>query len=76
MRGADVGSDHSLPVNKTLRLRWAEFGDSKRQWFDVAKLKNPAVKVEFTVALRNQYCILKDDAALTINSLTEQWLFQ
>ena len=69
MRGADIGSDHNLLVGKlTLKLRRAKIGDTKSQRFDVAKLKNPAVKEDFSIALRNQYSVLQDDAALTIDS--------
>ncbi|XP_052271877.1 uncharacterized protein LOC127872590 [Dreissena polymorpha] len=67
MRHADIGSDHSLLVAKvTLKLRKAKTRDIKNQRYDVVKLKDPKVKEEFRLTLRNSFNILEDEAALTI----------
>ncbi|KAH3750630.1 hypothetical protein DPMN_185158 [Dreissena polymorpha] len=67
MRHADIGSDHSRLVAKvTLKLRKAKTGDIKNQRYDVVKLKDPKVKEEFRLTLRNRFTILDDEAALTI----------
>ncbi|XP_052231603.1 uncharacterized protein LOC127845002 [Dreissena polymorpha] len=66
MRHADIGSDHSLLVAKvTFKLRKAKTGDIKNQHYDVVKLKDPKVKEEFRLTLRNRFSILEDEAALT-----------
>ncbi|KAH3841200.1 hypothetical protein DPMN_114658 [Dreissena polymorpha] len=67
MRHADIGSDRGLLVTKvTLKFRKAKTGDIKNQRYDVVKLKDPKVKEEFRLTLRNRFSILEDDAALTI----------
>ena len=72
MRHADVGSDHNLIVAKlTLKLRKAKIGDKRSQRFDVAKLRDPAVQQNFSVALKNRFAIFQDDAALTIASFNQ-----
>jgi endonuclease/exonuclease/phosphatase family metal-dependent hydrolase len=69
MRNADIGSDHNLLVAKvTLKLRKARIGDNRNQRYDVAKLKDPKVKEEFRLALRNRFSVLDDETALTINN--------
>ena len=52
----------------TFKLRRAKIGETKSQRFDVAKLKNPAVKEDFSIALRNQYSLLQNGTALAIDS--------
>ncbi|KAK3515953.1 hypothetical protein QTP86_004679, partial [Hemibagrus guttatus] len=72
MRHADAGSDHNLVVAKlTLKLRKAKIGDKRSQRFDVAKLKEPTAKKEFSISLKNRFAILQDDAALTIDSFNK-----
>ena len=56
---ADAGSDHSLLIGKlVLKLRKAKAGEKKKQRFDTAKLHNPKTKQQFTIALKNSFCIL------------------
>ena len=69
MRHADVGSDHNLLVEKlTLKLRKARIGNGRSQRFDVAKLKDPTIKKNFNIALRNRFSILQENVVLTINN--------
>jgi hypothetical protein len=72
MRSTDVGSDHKLVITKlTLKLRKAQIGDKRNQRFDVAKLKNPTTKREFSAAKKNRFAILQDNKAMTIGSFNK-----
>ncbi|KAH3787593.1 hypothetical protein DPMN_165719 [Dreissena polymorpha] len=49
-----------------MKLRKAKTGGIKNQRYNVVKLKDPKVKEEFRLTLRNRFSILEDEAALTI----------
>ena len=69
LRGADVGSDHS-PVLCKIRLKLK--GIQKRrtvQLFDSGKLRDAAIKGQFSLELTNRFRILEDTPADDINSL-------
>ena len=66
MRHADVGSDHNLVVGKLLlKLRNTKTGGNRKRRFDVVKLKDPEVRKEFSLALKNRFSILQDEATTT-----------
>ena len=72
MRQADVGSDHNLLVAKVkLKLRQAKKKNMQNRRYDVSKLKNPQVKQEFSLELKNRFHILQNEAALTIDSFNQ-----
>lgn len=52
-----------------LKLRKVKTGTSKSKQFDVSKLKDPTVREEFNISLRNRYCILQDETNITIDHL-------
>ena len=60
-RGADVGSDHHL-VTANLKLKQRKNGPDKtrRQQFDVIKLKEPRTRSTFTLQLKNKFQTLAD----------------
>ena len=66
MRNADIGSDHNLLVAKlALKLRKTKVGESKNKQFDAIRLQDQAVRTDFSVALRNRFDILQDEALMT-----------
>lgn len=68
MRHADIGSDHNLVSAKIrLKLRKAKIGTNNSKRFDVTKLKDPVVREEFNITLRNRYSALRDETAITID---------
>lgn len=64
--------DHNLLMAKlTLKLRKVITGVGEK-WFDISKLKDPLIKREFGIALRNCFAILEDKTtAITINTLNQ-----
>jgi len=60
-RGADVGSDHHL-VTANLKLKQRKNGPDKtrRQQFDVIKLKEPRARSTFALQLKNKFQALAD----------------
>uniref|UniRef100_A0A8W8JAG2 Uncharacterized protein n=1 Tax=Magallana gigas TaxID=29159 RepID=A0A8W8JAG2_MAGGI len=67
MRHADIGSDHNLVTAKIrLKLRKANIGTSNSKQFDVTKLKDPVVREEFNITLRNRFSALRDETVITI----------
>lgn len=68
MRHADIGSDHNLVTAKIrLKLRKAKIGTSNSKRFDVTKLKDPVVREEFNITLRNRFSALRDETVITID---------
>lgn len=68
MRHADIGSDHNLVTAKIrLKLRKANIGTSNSKRFDVTKLKDPVVREEFNITLRNRFSALRDETVITID---------
>ena len=68
-RLADVGSDHNLLIGKlALKMRKAKTGEKKKEHFDTTKLQNPETKQQFTIALKNSFCILQEETEMTIHS--------
>ena len=68
-RGTDVGSDHHLLLGEMkLKLKKAN-KNSTEQLFDSQRLRNPNVKDQFAVELRNRYDIMK---AIPVDDLSEQ----
>ena len=43
-------------------------GEKKKQRFDTAMLQNPETKQQFTIALKNSFCILQEATEMTIHS--------
>lgn len=68
MRHADIGSDYNLVTAKIrLKLRKAKIGTNNSKRFDVTKLKDPVVREEFNITLRNRYSALRDETVITID---------
>ena len=67
MRHADVGSDHNLVTAKIrIKLRKARIGDKRKQKLDIEKLKNPRIKEEFGIELRNKFSALQDETTMSL----------
>ena len=61
MRGADIANDHQLVRSKfKLKLKRKQKNKVIRKKFDIIKLQQPAVKVQFQTQLRNKRDILQD----------------
>ena len=78
-RGANVGSDHHLvTANLKLKLRKNGHDKTRRQQFDVIKLKEPRTRSTFTLQLKNKFQTLADAEGHTppgtsdINAMWEQ----
>ena len=68
MRNADVGSDHNLLVALMIsKLRNANIIMARNQQPDISKLKDTLIKEKFSITLRNRFCILQYETALTID---------
>ena len=66
MRHGNVGSDHNLVVGKLLlKLRKTKTGGNRKRCLDVVKLKDPEVRNKFSIALKNRFSILQDEATTT-----------
>ena len=71
-RGANVGSDHHLPLAKVrLKLRATPTIKQRHKVFDVNKLCAPEVKREFTVELRNRFSALEHEMEKTMALLKQ-----
>ncbi|XP_078581995.1 uncharacterized protein LOC144865280 [Branchiostoma floridae x Branchiostoma japonicum] len=71
IRGADASSDHHLMLCKLqLKLRKASKGKND-PLFDSGKLKDLAVKEQFTVELKNRFQVLEDIPVDDINARCE-----
>ena len=55
-----------------LKLRKTKIGTNKSKQFDVVKLKDPGVREQCTITLRNRYNILQDEPAIAIDKSMEQ----
>ena len=55
-RGADIGSDHNLVIGK-LRLTLKKFAkkNETRKKYNVTSLRNPKIKQEFSIELKNRF---------------------
>ncbi|KAI8514635.1 hypothetical protein Bbelb_072260 [Branchiostoma belcheri] len=72
MRSADIGSDHKLVVAKiSIKLRKTKIGSHRERRFDVDTLKDPKVKKDFSIALKNRFSILEDEEIMTIDGFNE-----
>ena len=59
-RGADVGSDHNLVITKTkLRLNSAGKKQEGITRFEESKLREPVIRQQFQLELRNRFSILQ-----------------
>ncbi|XP_059162117.1 uncharacterized protein LOC131945132 [Physella acuta] len=60
IRGADVGSDHNLVLCKLqLKLKRVD-RKVNHQLFDSAKLKDPTIKANFAIELKNRFSLLEN----------------
>ncbi|XP_062597006.1 craniofacial development protein 2-like [Saccostrea cucullata] len=67
LRGADVGSDHTLVLVKLkLKLEKIKKGEQRSPQVDVSKLKDPALMKSFQLEVKNRFTILKDEQELSI----------
>lgn len=63
-----TSADHNLVTAKIrLKFRNAKIGTNNSKRFDVTKLKDPVVREEFNITLRNRYSALRDKTAITID---------
>lgn len=70
-RRADVGNDHHLLVaNPKLKLRKAKIGQKRNQHLDMVKLRDPAIKKAFGIALKNNSMPL-NETAITIDTFSK-----
>ena len=74
-RGADIFSDHELVISK-IKLKLKRTGQDKKnqigRQYDSSRLKDPVIKNEFVLKLRNRFQVLEDlnDEAETENTWT------
>ena len=61
-RGADMGSDHNL-VLATIKLKLCRVIRPRgmRERYDVNKLRNPEIRKEFVLELRNRFSCLTEE---------------
>ena len=61
-RGADIGSDHNL-VLATIKLKLCRVVRPRgmRERYDVNKLRNPEIRKEFVLELRNKFSCLTEE---------------
>lgn len=67
MRYADIGSDNKIVIAKICQVRKAKLGTCNSKQFDVHNLKDPDVKEEFTITIRNRYSALQDETVVIID---------
>lgn len=67
MRYADIGSDNKIVIAKICQVRKAKLGTCNSKQFDVHNFKDPDVKEEFTITIRNRYSALQDETVVTID---------
>ena len=73
MRGADIASDHQSVRSKIkLKLKRKLVTESNRRKFDTMKLQQPAIKMQFSLKLRNKYDVLQDYNE-TDGTVEERW---
>ena len=74
-RGADVGSDHHLVVaNLKLKLKKNQTPDMPRRMkYNVSLLKDPRIREEFRLALRNKYEALQEFNEDEETSVLNSW---
>ena len=73
-RGADVYSDHHLlAANIKLKLRKAPKEAATRKKTDVDKLKNPQIRQEFILQLRNRFSILEEASGAEELNIDSIW---
>ena len=72
LRGADAGSDHSLVLIKLkLKLRKAKKAEQRSPLLDVQKLKDPVIKRQFQLEVRNRFEVLRDQHQLDLDDFNE-----
>ncbi|XP_062614538.1 uncharacterized protein LOC134276298 [Saccostrea cucullata] len=62
-----LNSEEVIICIDLLKLRKAKIGSRKNKQFDVSKLKDPGIREEFNITLRNHYSKLQDETAITID---------
>ena len=74
MRGADIASDHQLMRSKIkLKLKRKQKNKAIRKKFDIIKLKQPAIKAQFSQKLLKKYDILQDYDETGDEEVDKQW---
>jgi hypothetical protein len=78
-RGADIFSDHELVVSK-IKLKLKRTGHDKKseigRQYDSSRLKDPVIKNEFVLKLRNRFQVLEDlndETEITWTSIKENF---
>ncbi|XP_061176934.1 craniofacial development protein 2-like [Saccostrea echinata] len=77
LRGADVGSDHTLVLVKLkLKLRKIKKGEQRSPQVDVSKLKDPTLMKSFQLEVKNRFTILRNKKNSVLNNSTPHLLMR
>ena len=69
IRGADIASDHQLVRTKIqLKLKRKQQTKANRRKFDTIKLQQPAIRLQFSIKLKNRFDVLQEYEELEDNT--------